>query len=141
MSEMAMLPNGYHPGNRCSCRECLERYPSMPSGSAETKAGHTPGPWKADKYGIRDVGGYIVALHWPHRYEGQDARFQKETSEREGDARLIAAALCMADLLTDLLEDLDKQADVNHNGDGPNWAMSRAQEVREVLRKAGRVVK
>lgn len=25
--QMAMLPNDYHPGPRCSCRECLSRYP------------------------------------------------------------------------------------------------------------------
>ena len=28
MSEMAMLPNDYHPGPRCSCLECLIRYPA-----------------------------------------------------------------------------------------------------------------
>ena len=25
--KMALLPNQYHPGRRCSCRECLSRYP------------------------------------------------------------------------------------------------------------------
>lgn len=24
--EMAMLPNDHHPGPRCSCRDCLDRY-------------------------------------------------------------------------------------------------------------------
>ena len=24
---MAMLPNDHHPGSRCSCRECLQRFP------------------------------------------------------------------------------------------------------------------
>lgn len=26
---MAMLPNDYHPGPRCSCRECLREYPGL----------------------------------------------------------------------------------------------------------------
>lgn len=56
------------------------------------KTQHTPGPWVAHHYGIRDRGGYICELRWPQHYEGQDARFEQETAEREGDARLIAAA-------------------------------------------------
>lgn len=61
-------------------------------------AKHTPGPWRAHKYGVRDVGGYIFALNWPQRYDGQQARFEKETAEREGDARLIAACVIPCDL-------------------------------------------
>lgn len=53
---------------------------------------HTKGPWRADTHGIRDIGGYICALTWPHRYEGQDARFEEETARRAADARLISAA-------------------------------------------------
>lgn len=53
---------------------------------------HTPAPWRADDYGVRDVGGYICWIHKPHRYEGQDERYQKEVAERRADARLIAAA-------------------------------------------------
>lgn len=30
-NEMAMLPNDYHPGPRCSCRECLRAYPEQPA--------------------------------------------------------------------------------------------------------------
>ena len=57
---------------------------------------HTPGPWRDDNYGIRGAGGYICAIHWPHCYEGQEDRYQKEMAERQGDARLIASAPDMA---------------------------------------------
>lgn len=62
----------------------------------ETK--HTPGPWKSDNHGVRHVGGYICALNWPSRYDGQDERFKREMAERDEDARLIARA---PDLLTE----------------------------------------
>lgn len=56
------------------------------------KTQHTPGPWVAHHYGIRDRGGYICELRWPQHYEGQEERYTRELAEREGDARLIAAA-------------------------------------------------
>lgn len=55
-------------------------------------AKHTSGPWVAGQYGVRDSGGYICKLHWPHLYEGQDERYWREIAERQADARLIAAA-------------------------------------------------
>jgi hypothetical protein len=33
--QMAMLPNDYHPGSRCSCVECLRRFPNDPRTSGE----------------------------------------------------------------------------------------------------------
>lgn len=57
-----------------------------------TMSAHTPGPWTAHQYGVRDAGGYICALKWPSLYTGQDERYWRETAERQADARLIAAA-------------------------------------------------
>lgn len=45
---MAMLPNDHHPGPRCSCRDCLDRYPRCPTcGTDDTTATsrHSPGGW------------------------------------------------------------------------------------------------
>lgn len=64
---------------------------------------HTPGPWTAHQYGVRDAGGYICALKWPSLYTGQDERYWRETAERQADARLIAAA-------PDLLEAIEDRA-------------------------------
>ena len=54
--------------------------------------GHTPGPWRATSYGVRDDGGFICALHWPTKYDGQDERYRKEPAERQADADLITDA-------------------------------------------------
>ena len=56
------------------------------------KTEHTPGPWYADSYGVRNRGGYICELRHPSRYDGQQERYERERAERDGDARLIAAA-------------------------------------------------
>ncbi len=48
--------------------------------------------WRHDQYGIRDDGGYIVAIHWPHRYDGQEVRYEHEMAERRAHVALLAAA-------------------------------------------------
>lgn len=63
-------------------------------------AQHTPGPWWTTDHGIRDRGGYIAHTNSIQRYEGQDARYERELAQREADKRLIAAA-------PDLLHALD----------------------------------
>lgn len=55
-------------------------------------AAHSPGPWVAHQYGVRNSGGYLFKFNWPHLYDGQDERYWRETAERQADARLIAAA-------------------------------------------------
>jgi hypothetical protein len=53
---------------------------------------HTPGPWWVTDYGIRNSGGYIVAIVHPTRYPEQAERFAMEVAERKADALLVAAA-------------------------------------------------
>ena len=61
----------------------------------------TPMPWQVTEAGVRNEGGYICLINRPTRYPGQDERHEKETAERQANARLIAAA---PDLLTALTE-------------------------------------
>ena len=53
---------------------------------------HTPGPWLATEWGVRNSGGYIAHTYGVQRYEGQDARYVREVDQREADKLLIAAA-------------------------------------------------
>ena len=58
---------------------------------------HTPAPWKStfqlnNERGVRNSGGYICFLPKPHRYSGQDERYENELKEYEANAKLIAAA-------------------------------------------------
>jgi len=67
---------------------------------------HTPAPWKSafrlnNERGVRNSGGFICFLPKPHRYSGQDERYENELKEYEANAKLIAAA-------PELLEALEK---------------------------------
>lgn len=88
------------------------------------KAGHTPGPWRADEYGVRDRGGYICKITWPSRYPDQNERYAQEIAERTADARLIAVA-------PDLLAALMVAASIIGH---PDDAMSK--HIQDVIAKA-----
>jgi len=75
-----------------------------------SEAKFTPGPWWANEYGIRDRGGFICALTWPSRYDGQQERHAKETAQREADARLIAAAPDLYAALQAIVDASDSKA-------------------------------
>lgn len=64
-------------------------------------AKHTPSPWWATGYGVRDRGGYICHTQPPTHFPDQDERFANEVEERKANARLIAVA---PELLSALLE-------------------------------------
>lgn len=83
---------------------------------------HTPAPWRHDHYGIRDRGGYICELRWPQHYKDQDERFQRETSERQFDARLISAAPELLAALKGLLADITEYQTLNKlGGENNHW--------------------
>lgn len=75
------------------------------------EAKHSHGPWWATDYGIRNAGGYICALAHPTKYEGQDERYAAEKAEREGDARLIAAAHALYEALQSITDQLERVGD------------------------------
>ena len=69
-------------------------------------AKHTPSPWWATGYGVRDRGGYICHTQPPTHFSGQDERFANEVEERKANARLIAAAPELLQMVIDFLEAL-----------------------------------
>lgn len=52
----------------------------------------TPGPWWVTDHGVRDKGGHICETKKAFRYPDQDERYAKEVEEKSANARLIAAA-------------------------------------------------
>lgn len=65
VAPMAMLPNDHHPGPRCSCRECLARYPESPESprfhdhESGTPIDGLPDPLPCPFCGSRDFGGIV----------------------------------------------------------------------------------
>lgn len=90
--------------------------PPAPGSDGEAVSGHTPGPWTAHQYGVRDAGGYICALKWPSLYTGQDERYWRETAERQADARLIAAAPDLLEALRDIVSWIPNEAALERLG-------------------------
>ena len=91
--------------------------------TTKEKSAHTPGPWvvKHDKNGLPFIG--VASDPWT--YPGTVA-----TVEQEKDARLIAAAPEMHQLLRDVL--VDYQAEAKAEG----WDLPIiGEEVRELLAK------
>lgn len=71
---------------------------------------HTAGPWYVQNDsrgnpGVRSKGGYICFTPSIMHYPEQDERYVNELEEREGDARLMAAALDLFDTIVKLEEE------------------------------------
>lgn len=64
---------------------------------------YTSSPWWVTDAGVRNDGGYICLINKPSRYYGQNERYEKETTERQANAQLIAAAPQLFEALQNLL--------------------------------------
>lgn len=65
--------------------------------------GHSAAPWWPTETGVRSAAGYICHFNSVQRYADQDARFERETAEREADKLLVAAAPDLLAALRDVL--------------------------------------
>ncbi len=96
---------------------------------------HTPGPLSVvDGRLIRNELRYRDPAHWEGTYVEFSGYFGSY------GPHLFSQAPALLDALQDALEFIDDHADVVDGPDGeqlPNRAMSLAQELREVLAKAG----
>jgi hypothetical protein len=98
---------------------------------------HTKGPWH--------VGGTFdpntpneTQNVWSEAASGKQSGECIAQKARPANARLIAAAPAMVELLADLLDEAEEQADVIDGNDRPipNEAMRRAERIRAVLNPA-----
>lgn len=58
------------------------------------------------EYGVRNEAGFIFETRWPTRYPEQYERYERETAQRQADAKLAAA--CSPERILALLDVVDK---------------------------------
>ncbi|WKL27013.1 hypothetical protein Q1M64_21445 [Sinorhizobium meliloti] len=97
---------------------------------------HTPGPWKAELSPGRGVLSVVSETTWICG-EIQNGTIPDE--EGWANARLIAAATDLLDVLSECEAYFDNRADADCDQDGyiPNEEMKLLKLVRDALRKAG----
>lgn len=93
------------------------------------KTKHTKGEWyvtkdNANELGVRTRFGYICFLPKPTHYTNQDVRYKEEIEECKANAKLIAAAPEMLEVLESIENDSNQV---------PEWLWLR---IKSVIKKA-----